>query len=220
MFIVCVLDVSPWLHAVTTLGLSLLECAKCGMEELVEDRRRQGQAMRDQYMLVLASAAAFPSSSSSPSSALFPQHAQVVCGWHDSHKFLSALKSVAAPAASASSLPASSSLSYLSTAIGAALDLLNKYSRPNGIDNWGRGRVPWYSEPATVLLFTAERAADSSSGGSAGSGSWEEWEWTASSVPGSQLSKTSFRWDQRVRRQRSAAAAKAAASCCPSSHCI
>ena len=207
MFFVCILDVSPPMQQQTVLGLTLLECAKSGMEQLITARRQEGQSARDQYMLLITSSLPLippSSSSSSPGPDLFPQHTQVVCGWHDNHKFTSSLKAVqpppsSLPAAPAPSSPLSPSWSYLSSALTSSLDLLNKFSRPNGIDNFGKGRIPWYNEPAALLLFTTDQPLPApSSALPLAPAPAAAFEWMASTVLGSQFASTPFRWDQRV----------------------
>ena len=151
MFILALLDVSTCMAQQTQLGLTLLECAKSAVEQLLDSRRKEGLAQRDQYMLVLtADTPLLPTSS----------HTQVVCGWHDNARFLAALKAVqplSAHSSDPSASPSQPSPSYLSTAITASLDLLNQYSRPNGIDNFTRGRIVTYNEPALLLLLTTDQ---------------------------------------------------------------
>ena len=69
MFFVCILDVSPAMQQPTTLGLSLLECAKSAVEQLLTSRRQEGAGARDQYHLLVASSTPFtPSPLSCPAS--------------------------------------------------------------------------------------------------------------------------------------------------------
>ena len=85
MFILALLDVSSCMAQQTQLGLTLLECAKSAVEQLLEGRRKEGLAQRDQYMLVIAADTPLRPNSSS--------HTQVVCGWHDNARFLTATQS-------------------------------------------------------------------------------------------------------------------------------
>ena len=200
MFILALLDVSAHMGQQTQLGLTLLECAKSAVEQLLDGRRVEGLAQRDQYMLVTTSADAPPQQpDSSPDS-----HTRVVCGWHDSPRFLSALKAVQTVPAppcddcdgsyDAPRRPAHQYVSYLCAAITASLDLLNRYSRPNGIDNFGRGRILSYNEPAIMLLFTTDQCDELR---------WYDSEespyvFVPSRLDASAYSAQPYRWDQRL----------------------
>lgn len=193
MFWVCVLDVSPHMQQQTTLGLTLLECAKSAVEHLISTRTQEGHITRDQYMLVITSYLPLPppSSPSSPSpspTTLFPSYTQTPSSWYDTpSKFLSSLKSLTPlPSLSPSSPP---SFTYLSSALTTSLDLINKFSRPNGIDNFGKGRIPHYNEPAIILLFTTDLTSLPPS---------TPYQWNDSTTLGSTLSLHPYRWDQRV----------------------
>ena len=219
MFFVCILDVSPAMQQQTSLGLTLLECAKSAVEQLLSSRRLESAGQRgDQCHLLICSSTPLPSATpalcavAASASTLFPQHCHVLCGWHDtSQKFVSALKSLQPPAPppSSPSPSSTSSFNHLSVSLTCALDVLNKYSRPNGIDNFGKGRIPWYNEPAVVLLFTTDHtplpptspsspSSPSTPPPPLSSPSPPPFEWPASSTLGSQFASTPYRWDQRI----------------------
>ena len=186
MFILALLDVSACTAQQTQLGLTLLECAKSAVEQLLDGRRKEGLAQRDQYMLVITADTPLQPHSDS--------HTQVVCGWHDNARFLTALKAVQ-PLAPQSDPPlALSSLSgsYLPAAITASLDLLNRYSRPNGIDNFARGRILNYNEPAMLVLLTTDTNHESVQAVPAA------FKFAPSSLPASAYSTAPYRWDQRL----------------------
>ena len=173
----------------TQLGLTLLECAKSAVEQLLDSRRKDGLAQRDQYMLV--------TTADTPPQPPNDSHTQVVCGWHDNARFLTALKAVQPlsphPPVEQSSPPPQPSASYLSTAVTASLDLLNRYSRPNGIDNFARGRILHYNEPALLLLLTTDQRSGTQLLDVPAS-----FTFTPSSLPAAAFSNAPYRWDQRL----------------------
>ena len=191
MFILALLDVSTCMAQQTQLGLTLLECAKSAVEQLLDSRRKEGLAQRDQYMLVITAG--------TPLQPHSDRHTEVVCGWHDTARFLPALKAVqplSAPPAQPleSPTPPQPNVSYLSTAITASLDLLNRYSRPNGIDNFARGRILNYNEPALLLLFTTDQRTPPIHDRDIP----QRFAFSPSNIPASTYASTPYRWDQRL----------------------
>ncbi|XP_031558943.1 integrator complex subunit 6-like [Actinia tenebrosa] len=84
-------------------------------------------------------------------------------------------------------------LSTLGSALKDSFDLLNLYRLTSGIDNYGMGRKPFYLDPAIVVCIT--------DGSSLVSKSEVEKELHLpmhSNLPGSDLTKEPFRWDQRL----------------------
>lgn len=83
------------------------------------------------------------------------------------------------------------------TTMGAALknafDLLNLNRMQTGIDTYGMGRSPFYLEPSIIITITDGGRFTSNSG------VHEELNLPMhSNVPGSELTKEPFRWDQRL----------------------
>ena len=83
------------------------------------------------------------------------------------------------------------------TTLGPALkncfDLLNLNRMQSGIDTYGQGRCPYYLEPAVIIVIT--------DGGKLSNTSNVQEELNLpmhSYVPGSELTKEPFRWDQRM----------------------
>ena len=83
------------------------------------------------------------------------------------------------------------------TSLGASLkhsfDLLNLNRMQTGIDTYGQGRSPFFLEPSIIIVIT--------DGGKLSSTSGVHEDLTLpmhSNVPGSELTKEPFRWDQRL----------------------
>jgi len=70
--------------------------------------------------------------------------ARVAVGWKEPYStFSTAVKSLEA-----------SGCSPVTTGVERAVELLNQYRHQSGIDNYGQGRNPWFSEAATVVVLT------------------------------------------------------------------
>ncbi|XP_029458665.1 integrator complex subunit 6 isoform X2 [Rhinatrema bivittatum] len=84
-------------------------------------------------------------------------------------------------------------LTTLGQSLRTAFDLLNLNRLVTGIDNYGQGRNPFFLEPAIILTIT-----DGSKLTATG-GIQEELHLPLNSpLPGSELTKEPFRWDQRL----------------------
>ncbi|EEC07918.1 dice1/dead/H box polypeptide, putative, partial [Ixodes scapularis] len=84
-------------------------------------------------------------------------------------------------------------LTTLGPALKNAFDLLNINRMQTGIDTYGQGRCPFYLEPSILVVITDGSRLSSSAG--------VHDELTLpmhSAVPGSELTKEPFRWDQRM----------------------
>ena len=90
-------------------------------------------------------------------------------------------------------LTASGSAS-LGPSIKSAFDVLNLNRMQTGIDTYGHGRSPFYFEPSIVILITDGGRMPNSAGG------YDELNFSPSSciVPGAELTKEFYRWDQRL----------------------
>ncbi|KTG31770.1 hypothetical protein cypCar_00016460, partial [Cyprinus carpio] len=104
-------------------------------------------------------------------------------GWKENHAtFMSELKNLQA-----------SGLTTLGHALRAGFDLLNLNRLVSGIDNYGQGRNPFFLEPSVIITITDGNKLTHSSGVA------EELHLPLNSpLPGSELTKEPFRWDQRL----------------------
>uniref|UniRef100_A0A3B3QWJ6 Integrator complex subunit 6 like n=1 Tax=Paramormyrops kingsleyae TaxID=1676925 RepID=A0A3B3QWJ6_9TELE len=107
----------------------------------------------------------------------------VKAGWKENHaSFMAELKNLQALG-----------LSTLGHALRAAFDLLNLNRLVSGIDNYGQGRNPFFLEPSVIITITDGSRLTHSSGVQ------EELHLPLHSpLPGSELTKEPFRWDQRL----------------------
>ncbi|XP_018598732.1 integrator complex subunit 6-like [Scleropages formosus] len=107
----------------------------------------------------------------------------VKAGWKENHAtFMMELKNLQALG-----------LTTLGQALRAAFDLLNLNRLVSGIDNYGQGRNPFFLEPAVIITITDGNKLTQ------GSGVQEELHLPLNSpLPGSELTKEPFRWDQRL----------------------
>lgn len=84
-------------------------------------------------------------------------------------------------------------LTTLGAALKHALDVLNINRMQTGIDTYGQGRCPFYLEPSVIVVIT--------DGGKYTTNSGVHPDFTLpmhSPIPGSELTKEPFRWDQRL----------------------
>ncbi|XP_015186110.1 PREDICTED: integrator complex subunit 6 isoform X3 [Polistes dominula] len=82
---------------------------------------------------------------------------------------------------------------YQGAALKHALDVLNINRMQTGIDTYGQGRCPFYLEPSVIVVIT--------DGGKYTTNSGVHQDFTLpmhSPIPGSELTKEPFRWDQRL----------------------
>nr|XP_033803820.1 integrator complex subunit 6 [Geotrypetes seraphini] len=107
----------------------------------------------------------------------------IKAGWKENHAtFMNELKNLQAVG-----------LTTLGQSLRTAFDLLNLNRLVTGIDNYGQGRNPFFLEPAIILTIT-----DGSKLTTTG-GIQEELHLPLNSpLPGSELTKEPFRWDQRL----------------------
>ncbi|XP_062332736.1 integrator complex subunit 6 [Osmerus eperlanus] len=107
----------------------------------------------------------------------------VKAGWKENHAtFMSELKNLQA-----------SGLTTLGHALRTAFDLMNLNRLVSGIDNYGQGRNPFFLEPSVIITITDGNKLTHSSGVP------DELHLPLNSpLPGSELTKEPFRWDQRL----------------------
>ncbi|XP_025022805.1 integrator complex subunit 6-like isoform X1 [Python bivittatus] len=86
-----------------------------------------------------------------------------------------------------------SGLTTLGQALRSSFDLLNLNRLVSGIDNYGQGRNPFFLEPSILITITDGNKLTNTSGVQ------EELHLPLNSpLPGSELTKEPFRWDQRL----------------------
>ncbi|XP_073518739.1 integrator complex subunit 6 [Phyllobates terribilis] len=107
----------------------------------------------------------------------------IKAGWKENHAtFMDELKNLQAVG-----------LTSLGQALRMSFDLLNLNRLITGIDNYGQGRNPFFLEPAIIIAITDGSKLTSASGVQ------EELHLPLNSpLPGSELTKEPFRWDQRL----------------------
>uniref|UniRef100_A0A673L407 Integrator complex subunit 6-like n=1 Tax=Sinocyclocheilus rhinocerous TaxID=307959 RepID=A0A673L407_9TELE len=109
--------------------------------------------------------------------------AGIKAGWKDSHAtFMTELRNLQAVG-----------LTSIGQSLRTAFDLLNLNRLVSGIDNYGQGRNPFFLEPAIIVAITDGSKLTSSSGVQ------DELHLPLTTpLPGSELTKEPFRWDQRL----------------------
>uniref|UniRef100_A0A8C4QTB7 Integrator complex subunit 6 like n=1 Tax=Eptatretus burgeri TaxID=7764 RepID=A0A8C4QTB7_EPTBU len=107
----------------------------------------------------------------------------IKAGWKENHAtFMNELKTLQA-----------TGLTTLGQALKTSFDLLNLNRLVSGIDNYGQGRNPFFLETAVVITITDGNKLSSSSSVQ------DELHLPLNSpLPGSELTKEPFRWDQRL----------------------
>lgn len=107
----------------------------------------------------------------------------IKAGWKEHHPvFMNELKNLTA-----------TGMTTLGPSLKHSFDLLNLNRMQTGIDTYGQGRCPFYLEPSIIIVIT--------DGGKLCSGVGVQEDLTLpmhSAVPGSELTKEPFRWDQRL----------------------
>uniref|UniRef100_H0UT48 Integrator complex subunit 6 n=1 Tax=Cavia porcellus TaxID=10141 RepID=H0UT48_CAVPO len=107
----------------------------------------------------------------------------IKAGWKENHAtFMNELKNLQAEG-----------LTTLGQSLRTAFDLLNLNRLVTGIDNYGQGRNPFFLEPAIIITITDGSKLTTTSGVQ------DELHLPLNSpLPGSELTKEPFRWDQRL----------------------
>ncbi|XP_053733749.1 integrator complex subunit 6 [Synchiropus splendidus] len=107
----------------------------------------------------------------------------IKAGWKESHAtFMTELRNLQA-----------TGLTTIGQSLRTAFDLLNLNRLVTGIDNYGQGRNPFFLEPAIIIAITDGNKLTSSSGVQ------DELHLPLTTpLPGSELTKEPFRWDQRL----------------------
>uniref|UniRef100_A0A3Q3IGN1 VWFA domain-containing protein n=1 Tax=Monopterus albus TaxID=43700 RepID=A0A3Q3IGN1_MONAL len=107
----------------------------------------------------------------------------IKAGWKESHAtFMTELRNLQA-----------TGLTTIGQSLRTAFDLLNLNRLVTGIDNYGQGRNPFFLEPAIIIAITDGNKLTSSGGVQ------DELQLPLTTpLPGSELTKEPFRWDQRL----------------------
>uniref|UniRef100_A0A8D3E8J0 Integrator complex subunit 6 n=1 Tax=Scophthalmus maximus TaxID=52904 RepID=A0A8D3E8J0_SCOMX len=107
----------------------------------------------------------------------------IKAGWKESHAtFMTELRNLQA-----------TGLTSIGQSLRTAFDLLNLNRLVTGIDNYGQGRNPFFLEPAIIIAITDGNKLTS------GGGVQDELHLPLTTpLPGSELTKEPFRWDQRL----------------------
>uniref|UniRef100_A0A8C4F8Y8 Integrator complex subunit 6 n=1 Tax=Dicentrarchus labrax TaxID=13489 RepID=A0A8C4F8Y8_DICLA len=107
----------------------------------------------------------------------------IKAGWKESHAtFMTELRNLQA-----------TGLTTIGQSLRTAFDLLNLNRLVTGIDNYGQGRNPFFLEPAIIITISDGNKLTSSSGVQ------DELHLPLTTpLPGSELTKEPFRWDQRL----------------------
>uniref|UniRef100_A0A674NH52 Integrator complex subunit 6 n=1 Tax=Takifugu rubripes TaxID=31033 RepID=A0A674NH52_TAKRU len=107
----------------------------------------------------------------------------IKAGWKESHAtFMTELRNLQA-----------TGLTSIGQSLRNAFDLLNLNRLVTGIDNYGQGRNPFFLEPAIIIAISDGNKLTSTSGVQ------DELHLPLTTpLPGSELTKEPFRWDQRL----------------------
>ena len=166
--IIFLVDTSASMNQRTYLGTTLLDVAKSAVETFMKIRSRDPNCRWDRYMLLTFE----------------DPPANVKAGWKESHAtFISELKNLQAVG-----------LTSMGPALKHTFDLLNVNRMQSGIDTYGQGRCPFYLEPAMIICITDGRKMT----GLGGVQHELNLPMDYAAVPGSELTKEPFRWDQRL----------------------
>lgn len=168
--ILFLIDTSSSMNQRTYLGArpTLLDVAKDAVEKFLKARARDIASRGDRYMLLTFED---------------PPH-NIKAGWKESHAvFMNELKHLTA-----------TGVTNMGPALKNAFDLLNLNRMQSGIDTYGIGRAPYYLEPSMIIVITD----GSSLTHQGGVQPTLELPMQNHVVPGSELTREPFRWDQRL----------------------
>ena len=153
---------------------TLLDISKEAVEVFVKQRQKSAESRGDRYMLLTFDD--------------FPKN--IKAGWKENlATFMSELKNLEA-----------AGMTTMGSALKAVFDTLNINRMQSGIDMYGQGRYPYYLEPAVIVVVT--------DGGKLTTANQVQKELTLPMVgpavggihpvPGAELTREPFRWDQRL----------------------
>ena len=153
---------------------TLLDISKEAVEVFVKQRQKSAESRGDRYMLLTFDE--------------FPRN--IKAGWKENlATFMTELKNLEA-----------AGMTTMGSALKAVFDTLNINRMQSGIDMYGQGRYPYYLEPAVIVvvtdggklttLNTVQRELNLPMTAGAVGG--------MSGVPGAEMTREPFRWDQRL----------------------
>lgn len=153
---------------------TLLDISKESVEHFVKQRQKSAESRGDRYMLITFEE--------------FPRN--IKAGWKENlATFMTELKNLEA-----------AGMTTMGSALKAVFDTLNINRMQSGIDMYGQGRYPYYLEPAVIVVVT--------DGGKLTTANTVQRELTLpmtagavggmSGVPGAEMTREPFRWDQRL----------------------
>lgn len=168
--ILFLIDTSSSMNQRTYLGSrpTLLDVAKDAVEKFLKARARDIASRGDRYMLLTFE--------DPPNN--------IKAGWKESHAvFMNELKHLTA-----------TGVTNMGPALKNAFDLLNLNRMQSGIDMYGLGRAPYYLEPSMIIVITDGSCLTHQNGVQ----QTLELPMQNHAVPGSELTREPFRWDQRL----------------------
>ncbi|ESN90694.1 hypothetical protein HELRODRAFT_96652 [Helobdella robusta] len=166
--IVFLVDTSCSMNQRTYAGTTFLDTAKNAVEMFMKIRSRDPNCRWDRYMLLTFEEPPM----------------NVKAGWKESHAtFMKELKNLEAHC-----------LTTLGPALKHTFDMLNTNRMQSGIDTYGQGRCPFFLEPAVIICLTDGKKMTSLTGAS----NELNLPMNVACLPGSELTKEPFRWDQRL----------------------
>ncbi|XP_071547298.1 integrator complex subunit 6 isoform X1 [Panulirus ornatus] len=168
--IVFLIDTSASMNQRTFIGArpTMLDIAKGAVETFVKLRQRSPESRGDRYMLFTFEEP--------------PMH--IKAGWKENlATFMNELKNIKA-----------TGLSTLGPAIKNVFDVLNINRMQSGIDTYGTGRSPFYLEPSVIIIITDGGKLSSQQGVQDDIFPLPK----VNPIPGAELTKEIFRWDQRL----------------------
>ncbi|KAK7082057.1 Integrator complex subunit 6 [Halocaridina rubra] len=168
--IVFLIDTSASMNQRTFIGArpTMLDIAKGAVETFVKLRQRSPESRGDRYMLFTFE---------DP-----PSH--IKAGWKENlATFMNELKNIKA-----------TGLSTLGPAIKNVFDVLNINRMQSGIDTYGTGRSPFFLEPSVIIIITDGGKLSSQQGVQEDIFPLPK----INPIPGAELTKEIFRWDQRL----------------------
>lgn len=146
----------------------MLDIAKGAVETFVKLRQRSPESRGDRYMLFTFEEP--------------PVH--IKAGWKENlATFMNELKNIKA-----------TGLSTLGPAIKNVFDVLNINRMQSGIDTYGTGRSPFFLEPSVIIIITDGGKLTSQQGVQDDIFPLPK----VNPIPGAELTKEIFRWDQRL----------------------
>ncbi|KAK8731732.1 hypothetical protein OTU49_007447 [Cherax quadricarinatus] len=168
--IVFLIDTSASMNQRTFIGArpTMLDIAKGAVETFVKLRQRSPESRGDRYMLFTFEEP--------------PLH--IKAGWKENlATFMNELKNIKA-----------TGLSTLGPAIKNVFDVLNINRMQSGIDTYGTGRSPFFLEPSVIIIITDGGKLSSQQGVQDDIFPLPK----VNPIPGADLTKEIFRWDQRL----------------------